>query len=592
MSAEELYGFCIDNSLFSGLRQKDRNVGSLEETVNEATHYMMNGKGGGVLVVPDSMHTEFLKIYSKDIQNGVIHYLIEKRTPLFRWMADLDFKGPKEIVREQIIMYVKKIQTVIRSFYPDVNDMKNENCFFDVIVLTTELGIHETTGEVKTGIHLVMPNLPVTQAECLDMRLTLVAEFEMMGKKTNTELHGWNSWEDILDECVYRSNGLRMPGSHKTLPCPICQRDPIKKKVCKKCRRKGYLDGKRVYAPSMYVSQDGTLSEERLKILRQDAWKMIKYTSIRLFSDHEKPEWVLPKNAPSYPHSTNAIEYDEREETDIMFLKGVREVKGKAEINQKKRKRDAQTNSGASRFTEDDDSLKTWKNKIVLDNNGETVSSMQQFLRSSINSVYGQIQIREMFSTSKKPFFVITTKGYGSQNCMNMIGNAKHNTNTIYFLVTARGVSQRCFCKCSGADKLKVRREGLCKNYRSPNIALTKELLRKLFPTKLNTNPLLSTIEVSRFESNPAGYQSALKRILVEQDEKLFNNVPVLPPLTEADLVRLEQEFISEENETPPTVLEEEEGIMTPQTVLEEEEEVISEEEEEGYRNLKHIRSI
>ncbi len=557
MSAEELFWFCNDNSLFSNLRQKERNASSLEETVDEATHYMMNGKGGGVLIVPDSMHTEFLKIYARDIQNGAIHYLIEKRTPLFRWMADLDFKGPKEIVREQIIMYVKKIQKVIRSFYPDVSGMKNEHCFFDVIVLTTELGTHGTTGEVKTGIHLVMPDLPVTQAECLDMRLTLIAEFEMMGKKTNTELHGWNPWEDILDECVYRSNGLRMPGSHKTLPCPLCQRDPIKKKSCKKCGRKGYLDGKRVYAPSIYVSQNGTLNEDKLKNLQQsDPWKMVKYTSIRLCSPCEKPEWVLPKNAPSYPHSTNAIEYDEHEETDIMFLQGVREVKGKAELNPKKRKRNAQkkSTSGTSRFEEDDDSLKTWKNKIVLDNNGETVSLMQQFLRSSINPVYDQIQIREMFSLPNKPFFIITTKGYGSQNCMNMIGNAKHNTNTIYFLVTARGVSQRCFCKCTGADKLKVRREGLCKIYRSPNIALTKELLRKLFPTKLNTNPLLSTIEVSRFESNPKGYQSALKRILVEQDEKLFKNVPVLPPLTEADLARLEKEGIK----TPPIFLEEE----------------------------------
>ena len=84
------------------------------------------------------------------------------------------------------------------------------------------------SGKIKTGIHLVMPNLPVTQKECLDMRLAIIAELELLGN----DMIGWNSWEDIFDECVYQDNGLRMPGSHKIMKCDSCQRDPIKKKGC------------------------------------------------------------------------------------------------------------------------------------------------------------------------------------------------------------------------------------------------------------------------------------------------------------------------------------------------------------------------
>jgi hypothetical protein len=150
---------------------------------------------------------------------------------------------------------------------------------------------------------------------------------------------------------------------------------------------------------------------------------------------------------------------------------------------------------------------------------------MEEFIRNSIDpKTYNRIQIREMFSLENKNYFVITTKGFGSQNCMNLLNAKKHNNNTIYFIVTARGVSQRCFCRCVGADKLALRREGLCKDYKSPHVVLTNELLRTLFPDKHKANPLLNNIENSRFDTNPLGYKNALKRILDSQEQKLFKN--------------------------------------------------------------------
>ena len=241
---DDLFWFCNKESIFARQR-KGHNLG---ESVDDATHYMMDGKGGGVLVVPNILHQQFLMKYAQDLQKGVVHYLIERRTPLFRWMIDLDFYGPRMLKSSEILGITRKIQVTVQSFYPDVTGMTSANCFFDIVVLTTEPG-KKPSGEIKTGLHLVMPNLPVTQQECLDMRVTIVAELELLGKDLTKSrifenMVGWNCWQDIVDECVYKSNGLRMPGSHKTIQCPVCNRDSIRKKSCDHCGMLGFWDGK------------------------------------------------------------------------------------------------------------------------------------------------------------------------------------------------------------------------------------------------------------------------------------------------------------------------------------------------------------
>lgn len=61
--------------------------------------------------------------------------------------------------------------------------------------------------------------------------------------------------------------------------------------------------------------------------------------------------------------------------------------------------------------------------------------------------------------------------------CINL-GRA-HRTNNVYFLLSKRGVSQRCFCRCETTEG---RKYGLCKDFSSPCWEVPKEVLDAFFP--------------------------------------------------------------------------------------------------------------
>lgn len=539
-------------------------------TKSDATHYMLNGHNGGVLVVPDDLYAEFLAYYAQDLINGVPHYIAELRTPLFRWYADLDFYGHRPVTRSEVVAFVKIFQNTIREFYPikssssssSPDDAPLKPSVFDVVVLTSavlEKAFDPSDGEadekanaddtetttpstppspdikkrIKTGIHLVMPNLPVNQAECLHMREALLVTLE---ENTDPQLtrfmkDEWNSWQDIFDETVYRSNGLRMPGSDKAARCDVCQRDPVLKKSCASCGMKGYLAGGRVYTPDIFVNHDGTLCDKKIKRLQRETDKMVKFLTIRLPYPPKKPEWVAPFTAPlssiNDDSSATTLWGCEKERKRLTFLEDISNSSssssaingsgkgGAAAATTRKRKRtqdqsQGQTSQGQTshgQYPEDNKTLCRWKDKVLVES-AEILTPMEAFLRSAVNpDIYGRIQIREMFHLATKDFFIITTRGFGSHNCMNMVNNQKHNNNTIYFMVTPSGVSQRCFCRCVGADKLKTRKGMFCKDYKGPMHALNEKLICLLFPDSLaggnNTN---GANNVMHYQDDPVGY--------------------------------------------------------------------------------------
>ena len=52
-----------------------------------------------------------------------------------------------------------------------------------------------------------------------------------------------------------------------------------------------------------------------------------------------------------------------------------------------------------------------------------------------------------------------------SKRCGNVSDGGEHKNCTIYFMLTRRGVHQRCFCPCDTLDR---RVAGLCKDYAGP----------------------------------------------------------------------------------------------------------------------------
>ena len=256
----------------------------------EVTHYFMNG---GKISIPDNLQGRFLTAYSNDLNKGEVHFIVENRTPIFRWMCDLDFYGPDEVTDDVLLSIVVTMQKVMKTFY-DLGPFDDK--LFDTIVLKTAPveKMKDGKNKMKTGFHLYMHNLPVTAEQCLYMRLAIIAELELL----HVDMAGWNSWENIVDEAVYDKNGLRLPGSHKSEKCTVCKNDKVKVKNCLPCGRKGYVDVGRVYDPYMYIRQTGEKALTKLANLKENTYMMVSFTCIRLPNPPKCPTWKRPEGAP------------------------------------------------------------------------------------------------------------------------------------------------------------------------------------------------------------------------------------------------------------------------------------------------------
>lgn len=492
------YGHCVNNKLLLRLQQQRTRNGQTGVSSNDVTHYLMDGRGGGNLVVRNDQHSDFLEAYAKGLANGEVTFLVEKRTPLFRWHADLDFKGPRAVPRDKIILICKHVQEIVRRFYPSVSGMTSENCFFDLVVMETNVSTPAppsaagSSTAVKTGLHLVMPNLPVTTDECKNMRMSIMADLE----EQHGDMAGWNPWEDIVDLRVYEGNGLRAPGSHKAAKCPNCKGDSLGRKSCGKCNMKGFLNVGRVYSPTIYLTQSGECSDSKLKRLTEGYSHMASLLTIRFPTPPPKPEWKLPPLAPIFPSHTN-------------------------------------TRIPAGQHSEDYKSenvrYRTANRGPNLPSHSEEVRQMARFLQRCINKkLYGRIQVKSMYTY--KNGYIVNVKGHGSHSCMNMRGEKKqHKSNTIYFQVTQTGVYQRCYCGCTGDDVLAKRKHGLCKEYKSEPYQLTPQLAHRLFPDRTNVNPSIGISACVSFSNNPDLYIQQLAESLDKNRTVLFPGSPAAP---------------------------------------------------------------
>jgi hypothetical protein len=85
-------------------------------------------------------------------------------------------------------------------------------------------------------------------------------------------------------------------------------------------------------------------------------------------------------------------------------------------------------------------------------------------------------------SARQRPgMFILHPAGVGSTLCCNKPGDGLHRSNSIYFIVTTQGVTQRCFSAKTGIDAQLV--YGVpCRLLRAPIVALPQELRAALFP--------------------------------------------------------------------------------------------------------------
>jgi len=246
-----------------------------KERKSKATHFLLDG---GIWEIPKGFYLEFLKILSMDLQNGEKHYITELRTPLFRFICDLDFYDTSEIVN--IESYVTPIQEIINEFF-------GESCVIICSTDTKQVKINEIE-HTKTGFHLIWPKLWVNVNTAKTLRILFIEKLtSIFGERPE-----FNSWSEVVDLAVYEDNGLRMVGCRKIGFCKGCKNKKESRETCLICNGTGKLDEGRVYKPKCVLNGQ----TDYFKTISTDYYVLLLETSIYNYANVS--ETKLQKDLP------------------------------------------------------------------------------------------------------------------------------------------------------------------------------------------------------------------------------------------------------------------------------------------------------
>lgn len=147
------------------------------------THTLMDG---GVLSVPTGKLIDFHNDYISEIKNGTRLFVIELKTPKFKFFMDIDYAGRTALCLDDVITISKQIHSVIQG-----------EC---ILATAAPKRLDDTT--IKSGIHLYWPDLIVDKTRA--MELSEIAKSVLDP-----------SVSEFVDNSVYKGSGIRMVWSHK-----------------------------------------------------------------------------------------------------------------------------------------------------------------------------------------------------------------------------------------------------------------------------------------------------------------------------------------------------------------------------------------
>ena len=248
-----------------------------DSSIQNVTHFMLDG---GKLDLSEDYDT-FQELYAKYIKCK--NCIVERKTEIFKLFIDFDFLC-KNII--DINDYIICIQDCINDIYN-----KTTLC----IVSGTDVNKivkRENTEYIKQGYHLHWPEILVDKKIALRIRKLLVVRLTtIFGKNENF----YDSWEKIVDKCVYEQNGLRLLGSDKC----------------------SYSDGNKEYENRVYIIKSiymgNKYDEKTTDLYINDTLLSVKNTSIRT-------------NATGITHIVNLPEYEETEDEDVSIKSGFTKI--------------------------------------------------------------------------------------------------------------------------------------------------------------------------------------------------------------------------------------------------------------------------
>lgn len=386
-----------------------RGVG--QSVPKKPTHLLLDG---GRAHVPEASEGQFLNEYVLVLARNAASppAVVELRTPVFRMFMDVDAKLPLGTTRDFEALWTT-IYGVSTGFFVAAPRM---------VVCTAPL---KTDGDVsKHGAHVIWPEVWVRAEVALAFRDALLPVL----RETCEDF--LNGWEDVIDACVYKANGLRMPWSVKA-----------------------HGEG-RPYTPAWEVTAEGMATVPPVTgVTALRTW--VHDLSIRGQGKTPSPlqEHVVVPPAASSP-----------------------------------------TRAGGGGRGGTSQPLEAYAHVLPM-------------VDAALPPEYKPQRFTGLFRTPHSVMLRST-----SHFCRNL-GRA-HKSNTVYFVISRDGVSQKCFCRCETTEE---RKYGLCKEYESDAFELPKEAIDTFLGAAAAAAPLRGTLvdqSVAALPSQKSKSLSSLDAIL------------------------------------------------------------------------------
>ena len=399
----------------------------------ESTHYLLNG---GKLNVPVASNDSFLNLVGDALEKKENVYVVELKTRVFPMFMDVDlYVHDGEDNLSSILAF---IHSRVCAFFG--REVPNNIC----ISCTAEPKQQTKNGKLctKYGTHLHWPNVRVSSNEALYVRQLVVQDLTRKFGERDVV----NTWEDVVDKCVFERNGLRLVGSRKAAGCTLCRnfrdcckhatfwemcdsciQDQSRRVKCKKCGGRsskagtGYIDEGRPYSVANVYLPDGRNDDDMLHRLLSDPHELVKLTSIRC------PDTVPTKKVP-----LNLLQISPR-------VKSIRKR------------------------------CRTIPPADLCNHADELAAFIEESMPHN-----PQVDVKNMRFEGD----CILVQSF-SRYCDNI--GMEHRSNRVWFIVRREGVSQRCHCKC---DTTEGRKAGRCDRFKGDLVRLPASLGVKLFGKK------------------------------------------------------------------------------------------------------------
>lgn len=388
---------------------------------------------GGNFSVPYDNFLELLSKLELDWRNGRRNYLVEQKTPIFKFMLDLDFTAGEPIEQEYWLEMVHHIQWVLQEF-----GAKEHVCYVanaDPVQLESK--------QWKNGCHLYWPSMLVDQKAALLIRWAIVEHFKEVYPQYK------DKWEEIVDDSVLKANGIRYLFSNKAIQCPVCKnKDEADKKTCGPCDGAWYMDIGRPYTPRCVVDAAGNVDATESRMFTTNLRYALEMTScvssaLTMPTVYRAPDWLREQPAPP--------------------------VVATSSNNQ--RTKLAVAINGSTGFTKKLDGreviFERYECKSIQD---AIVSFLNEGCTLSGAPTYRQNIQKLLKATTGAAYMVVGTNKY----CNNV--RKCHNGQDVYYIIKQNGIMQFCWSNKH------------CKAYMSPLAPITATLCHILFSDELQSD--------------------------------------------------------------------------------------------------------